>query len=175
MIISICMSASGTYTGMQTTGLSPGYLWNPVLAQSAGGYCTEAGFWESSDAVRMCDEYTQNETCTLSSVCGCSWNGSLCEGGFQHCMVDDADVKYNQSLCLNLGLIWLRNNETSQMVASSYNWGSTKSVFSAMFGWGGGSLGYPAGVWSTLLYLLFTWIPFAMLIWAIYMALPFAH
>lgn len=175
-IVTLVIQSASSYPDMDTTGIYTSDI-NILLAQEAGGFCYDLDF--NPDRINLCSEYTLEDACNISSPCGCSWDTDHCDGGFlSGCLVDNAIVKYNETLCKNIGFIWSSNtsdNYVEMTISSSgYNWKDVFNVFANMAGFNGG-LGIPTGIWTPLIYLILFWIPLVMFIWAIYMALPFLH
>ena len=66
-------------------------------------------------------------------------------------------------------------NTTTTNLLDDFSWGNVKATFNFMIGFGqGATLGIPA-VANWIFSFIFFYIPFMMLVWAIYMGLPFLH
>ena len=174
-VVTLILQSASYYPDMDTSGVYTSDI-NILLAEKAGGYCYDLDF--NPDRINLCSEYTSEDACNISSPCGCSWDGSDCVGGFlSGCLVDEAIVKYNETLCKNINYIWSSNTSgyaDASVSSSGYNWKNVLDTFLAMGGFSGG-IGVPAGIWTPFIYMILFWIPLIMFIWALYMAIPFIH
>lgn len=138
-----------------------------------GGVCS--GVPESTFCSLLTNADT-NESCEY--ITGCSWTGTECVGSPIYSICTPS---MNYTLCRSLGCTW--TTYTSQE-SSSITPGDpvdispiTKTI-AVMVGYNGLEeskfLNIPSKIVFMFTFFLF-WIPFVMLIIAIYFALPFAH
>lgn len=86
---------------------------------------------------------------------------------------------YDKSkVCSNIdGCTWSdlfgQTGSASVSIAEGFDWSRTKNVISIMSGFSA-EIGFPAA-YRFIYSFIFFWIPFFMLLWAIYMAIPFIH
>lgn len=131
-----------------------------------------------------------NVSCT--NITGCQWDSSnqLCDDKFYifgSALVNgegscEGDTDYQKShhndsgFCTLLGCTWTdytSSSETNTNLASNFDWSATKATIGVMSGFNA-DIGIPSA-FQFIFSFLFFWIPTFMLIWAIYMALPWLH
>jgi len=169
VVFSLVVSSTD-YTLMRgTEDLSAKYVSLEGFTGTASGKCTGTSYASISCGYLG---ITDNTTCIM--VNGCTWTGTKCEGIPQYMNCDSPNVHYNNTLCQIMKCTWISYEAPRQISASdSFDWSSTISAFVAMTGFSG-DLGVPTG-FRFFVHVFIFWIPFFILIWAIYMALPWIH
>ena len=109
-----------------------------------------------------------NDSCSV--LTGCSWSGTFCVG--THAYTCEAIT--NQSYCSLLDCTWTGSRApTSIDPNEEYDWSTMRDTIGIMTGFRA-DIGIPS--WANWIFsFLFFWIPFLLLVWSIYMALPFLH
>jgi hypothetical protein len=124
--------------------------------------------------------FDDNLSCSLPAYPGCYWHTNIlgeegCVGVFEGICEDYSDDRN----CTMVGCTW--SNYTSTGAAqvqgvtnTGFDWSSIKDTIGVMAGGMNADIGLPWR-WAFVGSFLFFWLPFFMLSWSIYMALPFLH
>lgn len=167
--------------GLDKTDLSvndPGFntAYNQYYAQ--GGQCTGYPYAYCSSM-----ELEDETTCNYFTDYGCSWTNGTLFNTNPHCtgyLGWNAEcTNFTMRLqCQLTGCTWTNwtstgAGQTSGVMDNNFDWSSVKNTIGFLSGFRAG-LGIPAG-FRWVFSFIFFWIPGFMLIWAIYMALPFLH
>lgn len=132
---------------------------NPITCASFANFNTSlfslggTGFFEQPGC------YWDNTT----NICRGTMFAATCAGNFS----DSAQ------LCTTAGCTWSNYTATTGVVGDTFDWVRIKSSIGFMFGFSFG-IGIPPG-WHFIFSFVFVWLPFFMMIWAVFMALPFIH
>jgi hypothetical protein len=175
------IQASGVYTKMNVTGIAVTGV-NIVQPAVITGYCQ---YIHKLYVPAFCNSIPDETSCMIINSTGqCYWTGTVCGPSLQIVEYRNCDspiVVYNETIC---GAIksssgnaceWIASDtETAISNTGSYDWTNVVVTIQTMSGFGG-SIGVPSGIWSSLFYIIMFWIPGFMLLWAIYMAVPWIH
>lgn len=172
LIVYSFVNAAPTYD-LDTTGISvsdPGFsssLNQPFAQQGECKgrpfyFCSSPGF----DNETQCNQFS-----------GCYWDDGFFSGPSCHGVAEFScsDIS-NETTCLVWDCTWsdFTNIGNGQVRPDSgFDWSAVKDTMLIMSGFDA-SIGVPASV-AFITGFLFFWLPFFMLLWSIYMALPFLH
>lgn len=128
-------------------------------------FCNSAGI----DNQTVCEQFIGN---------GCYWSEGFfsepsCRGVFETACTNIDD----ESTCRLFDCTWSDFSSATGAgtisPSSSFDWSVVKNTMLVMTGFNA-SIGIPASI-AFIFGFIFFWIPFFMLLWALYMALPFLH
>lgn len=146
---------------------------DPLYAE---GYCS--GSLPLSSAFCSKTEANSNETCIF--IPGCSWDdiNQKCTGIPNLAVYGGGcSVSMNQTLCLLVGCSWISYSspdaDSPDMVSASVSHTGIIDTIGFMTGFHG-DIGTPV-LFRFITGFIFFWIPFTMLILAIYYLIPFIH
>lgn len=157
---------------------------NNPLAQ--GGLCDGTPYGRcaslGADTQEYCEAFSNLTTPGLFEIGGhwffpqqdCYWDNSTnsCKGTM-FALTCDGNFTTNQALCEAVDCTWTDFTTSGGVSGDTFDWGKIKATIGFLSGMSYG-IGIPAG-WHFLFAFIFVWLPSFMLLWAIYMALPFLH
>jgi len=133
-----------------------------------GGLC-------SGDINFFCGTLALVDNVSCEAV-GCQWDTTnlFCYG---IAATSECGVISNSTFCGLLGCTWTSYIEGGQPAvvnpSESFDWSGVRNTIGVMTGFTA-NIGMPAA-WAFLFSFIFFWIPFFILLWASYMALPWVH
>jgi hypothetical protein len=131
-----------------------------------------------------------NITCSQFAEYGCYWDNTTsffsspgCRGSFINWSSNTAPAceafqTRGENICRLVGCTWTNftghgTGQTSGVTNNNFDWSSIKDTIGFMTGFRA-EFGIPP-MFNFIASFLFFWIPFFMLSWSVYMALPFLH
>ena len=164
-------------TGEYNSGISvhdPGFSSSSNIPFAQSGVCKGRPHYlcSSFGSINGIDNAT-----ACNSYQGCYWGANVfkddsCKGVF----IGSCDDYTNGTICSVVGCTWsdfTGLGATSNNLAVTFDWGVVKDTVGFMTGFDA-NLGAPSWLQFIISFPLF-WLPFFMLLWSIYMALPFLH
>lgn len=167
MFVVISSIASGLiHYGIATDARfnDPGFV---ELNEQVSGSC-------GGNLVRLCGFVLANDNQSCTIMDGCSWDGTKCEGIMS---AEQCSDYLNATVCAVAQCTWTGTvvGDTVDPVEPA-SMSVVKTTFSLMTGIGAEdvNIGIPTGFTYVFAFVFF-WIPFVVMLWALYMALPFLH
>lgn len=161
-------------TGADQGGITvrdPGFSSPDNIPFAQGGTCAGRGYF-------FCSSIGIDNETVCGQFAGCYWSEGIftephCAGVYDTVCEDIT----NESICAVSGCTWtdFTSNIGSGTISSggSFDWSAVKNTFLIMTGFDA-TLGLPPTIAFVGAFLFF-YLPFFMLLWCLYMALPFLH
>jgi hypothetical protein len=180
----VCFASVGAseYYGIDNQGVyanDPGFMNSQNIPYAQNGFCEGipyglCRYLEADNEITCLTFANFNSSVLFIDQPGCYWdtNASMCYGTMfaANC---ESNFSSNAQLCTMAGCTWTNFTSASGVVGETFDWGKIKDSIGFMFGFSFG-VGIPAG-WHFIFSFIFVWLPFFMMLWAVYMAVPFLH